>query len=208
MMTLLVFVALQVASTSSIKVGQWLRVFVTAPDNRFRRRRSLLAEEAAAMQQPGPRRGLRQAPAPAPGAEYGSAAPAPLVSQLFDDPDIAMALNASFVAEAQKAEALAASPGKVPAQWFDPNATNPLGLDPWLLAVGHFAANAYLAEAPDSSATSDVGGQRAPGLALDGTLDSYLYGENIADSGRNGGKLGWHGVWAGSEACDNIVVEA
>jgi hypothetical protein len=105
------------------------------------------------------------------------------VDRLFSDADIAAALNASFVAEAQRAEALAANPDKVPAQWLEENATNPAGLDPWLLAVGRFAASALLADLDEGEEP-----QRAPGLALDGTLDAYLYGENIADSGRNGGE--------------------
>lgn len=175
---------LQVASTSKIKVGQWLRIFVTAPNNRNGRRRGLLASEQVDRQQ-NSRRGLRQASAPAPSGDE-----VPLVARLFDDPALQAALSASFVAEAQQAEALAANPDKVPAQWFEPNATNPLGMDPWLLAVGHFAANALLADPEDDSGSS--GGERAPGLALDGTLDAYLYGENIADSGRNGGERGIH----------------
>ena len=163
----------QVASTKGVSAGQWLRLFVTAPNNRNRRRRGLLGEEHS-------RRGLRLSAAPGP----GEANPVPLVARLFDDAAVQQGLNAAFVAEAQRADALAANPDKVPAQWLEPNATNPLGLDPWLLAVGRFAANALLAEAGDGAAT---GGERAPGQALDGTLDAYLYGENVADSGRNGG---------------------
>jgi hypothetical protein len=175
---------LQVVSTRNIQVGQWLRVFVTAPNNRNRRRSLLASEDAGASQQlKGSRRGLRQ-------AEADAADAPPLVDALFEDSELAAALNASFVAENQKAAALAANPDKVPAQWFEPNATNPLGMDPWLLEVGRFAASALLADSDKEAAAEDDGGEKAPGLALDGTLDAYLYGENIADSGRNGGEQG------------------
>lgn len=171
---------ISVVSTRNIQVGQWLRVFVTAPNNRNRRRSLLASEDAGASQQlKGSRRGLRQ-------AEADVADAPPLVDALFEDSELAAALNASFVAENQKAAALAANPDKVPAQWFEPNATNPLGMDPWLLEVGRFAASALLADSDKEAAAEDDGGEKAPGLALDGTLDAYLYGENIADSGRNG----------------------
>ena len=158
-------------------MGQWLRIYVTAPNNVSRRRR-LLAEEgpqtgASRKQLLTSRRQLRHSGS---GSDQAS-----IVKKLFDDPKLQAALNASLVAEAALDAAVAAHPDRVPALSDNPNATNPLGMDPWLLDVARYAVKAAIAEELQSEPTT------APALAMDGTLDAYLYGENMVDSGQNFG---------------------
>ncbi|KAL4422481.1 hypothetical protein ABPG75_008678 [Micractinium tetrahymenae] len=193
----------KVASTAGIQPGQWLRIFAVEPDDRNRRRQLLsalpgsgassvtsvtgalghaagrrrLRDSSAVAAAPAPVASAGSAPAPAPGPAE-AAADKPLVEQLFDDPALQQALAAAFEAEA-KLRADAAD-GKVPSQSFEPNATNPLGMDPWLLAAARYAALALLAEPAGDP-------DKAPAQALSGTLDAYIYGENVVDSGRDGG---------------------
>ncbi|PSC74164.1 sugar phosphate phosphate translocator [Micractinium conductrix] len=179
----------QVSSTKGVQVGRWLRLFVLEP-NDVARRRSLLSaargsapSAAAAAGLARRRRQLRQAPL-APTPAPGPAAEPSLVAELFADAELQAAVSAAFAAEAKAAEAAALAEGLdeagagAPAPAAEGADANPAGLDPWLLAAARYAAAALLAD-PET--------ERAPGTALDGTLDAYLYGENIVDSGRDGG---------------------
>lgn len=188
------------ASTAGIQPGQWLRIYVLEPNDRNRRRQLLSsslsrsdAPKAAAVTGGLGRRRLRDAaavsaapapadaagfvPAPAPGPAAATGADKPLVELLLDDPSQQQALAAAFVAEA-KLHADAAD-GKVPSQSFEPNVTNPLGMDPWLLASARYAALAMLAE-PASEP------DKAPAQALSGTLDAYICEQGCC----------WNGGWS------------
>ena len=69
----------------------------------------------------------------------------------------------------------------MPAQSLVPNATNPLGLDPMLLASAYYGSLAMETEAEQAGDPSEP--DRAPALAAMGSLESYLYGNNAVDSG-------------------------
>ncbi len=182
------------ASTAGIQPGQWLRIFALEPNDRNRRRQLLSTSEASSVAAVtgAPARGLGRrrlrdgdavasgpAPdaaaglAPAPGPAPDAAADRPLWEQLLDDPAQQQALAAAFSAEA-KLWADAAD-GKVPSQSYEPNATNPLGMDPWLLATARYAALAMLAEPAGEP-------DKAPAQALSGTLDAYICERGVASS--------------------------
>lgn len=170
-------------STAGIQPGQWLRIFALEPNDRNRRRQLLSSSDVSSVASitgaPGSRLGRRRLrdgaavpSAPAPAAYDGlapapgpAAADTPLWEQLLDDPAQQQALAAAFEAEA-KLRADAAD-GKVPSQSFEPNVTNPMGMDPWLLAAARYAALALLAEPAGEP-------DRAPAQALSGTLDAYI----------------------------------
>ena len=154
-------------TTRGFKVGSWYRLYAISP-NTVRRRQLLSSEETAVA---GGRRKLRA-------TEEDDRS---LVAKLFDDPALQAALNASFVAESQLDALVEQDPGRVPAQWYEPNATNPLGMDPWLLAAARYAAMAILTD-------TDAEPDRAPAVALDGTLDAYLYGGWLAGDGGKPGR--------------------
>ena len=138
-------------TTRGFKVGSWYRLYAISP-NTVRRRQLLSSGETASA---GGRRKLRATGEGAVVEDDRS-----LVAKLFEDP---------------------ALPGRVPAQWYEPNATNPLGMDPWLLAAARYAAMAILTD-------TDVEPDRAPAVALDGTLDAYLYGGWLAGEGGKPGE--------------------
>ena len=165
----LAYASMQVETTRGFKVGSWYRLYVISPNSV--RRRQLLSEESTASAGTGGRRKLRAA-GEAPATQDDRS----LVAKLFEDPDLQAALNASFVAESQLDALVEQDPGRVPAQWYEPNATNPLGMDPWLLAAARYAAMAILTD-------TDEEPDRAPAVALDGTLDAYLYGGWLAGVG-------------------------
>ena len=147
-------------TTRGFKVGSFYRLYAISPNTV--RRRQLLSEDTAGA---GGRRKLRAAAGEGAATEDDRS----LVAKLFEDPALQAALNASFVAESQLDALVEKDPGRVPAQWYEPNATNPLGMDPWLLAAARYAAMAILTDRDDEP-------DRAPAVALDGTLDAYLYG--------------------------------
>lgn len=159
-------------TTRGFKVGSWYRLYAISP-NTVRRRQLLSSGETASA---GGRRKLRATGEGAVVEDDRS-----LVAKLFEDPALQAALNASFVAESQLDALVEQDPGRVPAQWYEPNATNPLGMDPWLLAAARYAAMAILTD-------TDVEPDRAPAVALDGTLDAYLYGGWLAGEGGKPGE--------------------
>ncbi|KAL4423184.1 hypothetical protein ABPG77_000317 [Micractinium sp. CCAP 211/92] len=161
----------QVASSSGIQVGQWVRLF--QPNSDATRRRQLLAAAHDA------RRKLAQAEAPAPAVPAGKvtvwAEPdgMPKVETWFGDPQLQAGLEAAVRADWQIGLAVEKEPDKIPAQALEPNATNPLGMDPMLLAAAYYASMAT--ELEDTT--------RVPVTAAMGSLESYLYGNNVVDSG-------------------------
>ena len=166
------FLALQVDTTKGIQVGQWLRLFAQSP-NAQNRRRHLMSEEGSA----GLGRKLRH---------FAASSNKTIAEQLFNTPSLQKAFAAALAAEVQLDSEIAA--GKVPANAYEPNITNPLGMDPLLLTFARYAASAALAE--QASGTVEA-------AALSGTLDAYLYGNIIADSGKTGGECAcdWSPVW-------------
>ncbi|KAL4458887.1 hypothetical protein ABPG75_013752 [Micractinium tetrahymenae] len=170
---------LQVASSANIQVGQWVRLF--QPNSDATRRRQLLAAAAGAG------RGLAQAEVPQPAVPPGKVSVlaaqdgtpmmsqdgAAQVAQWFGDPGLQAALEAAVQADWQIGLAVEEEPDKIPAQALEPNGTNPLGMDPMLLAAAYYA----------SMATENEDTTKVPATAALGSMESYLYGNNVVDSG-------------------------
>ena len=164
-------------TTKGIQVGQWLRLFAQSP-NAQNRRRHLMGEEGSASAAASLGRKLRHSTANSNKT---------IAEQLFNTPSLQKAFAAALAAEVQLDSEIAA--GKVPANAYQPNVTNPLGMDPLLLTFARYAASAALSE--QASGTVEAS-------ALSGTLDAYLYGNIIADSGKTGGECRLQSVQPGS----------
>ena len=118
------------------------------------------------------------------------------------------AAEAAYAAgpEPDKADALGTDPAQAEAE--EQEALNPLQLEPMLLAAARYGSMALATEiaageydpallleqfgAPGNSSTSSSGGDgdgsdgKAPALAVPGSLDYYLYGDNkLVDSGQD-----------------------
>jgi hypothetical protein len=197
---------LQVSNSNVFKVGQWVRLWNFNPGNRRRlQRRSLLSSEAGlaaahAVERHEAATGRHLA--------HTEASAHSLPYRMFEDPQLQAAAAAAAAAEEAAMKAALASgpePDRAEAYATDPEAAalaaekqsaalNPLGMDPMLLATARYASDALAAEIVDGEFDPDTleGGEggKAPALAVPGSLDYYLYGDNRAvDSGANNSKL-------------------
>ncbi|KAI7840897.1 hypothetical protein COHA_005425 [Chlorella ohadii] len=185
----------RVSSTNGISVGQWVKLYQPAPDNTNRRRLlsagssaatpvgRKLRQDGSAVPPPGKVTVLGGAPAPAPAASQQRAeANGRAVPQWYSDPAMQAALEAAVKAQWAIADALVQEPDRVPAQALEPNGTNPLGLDPMFLAAAYYGSMAWESEMAEEGYT-DPNNPQAPATAASGSLESYLYGNNVVDSG-------------------------
>ena len=203
---------MQVSNSNVFRVGQWVRLWNSDPGNRSRPRRSLLElqhPDQPLATQPGAGsatgRRLRGAGAPPPLRLFRDAYLQAAVAAAAAAEMAAAEAAAAAGLEPDKADALAAA-DPVAAQLAaerEAEALNPLQLDAMLLAAARYGSLAMAAEiaagdfdpawldefagdegtgAGAGNASSNDG--RAPALAVEGSLDFYLYGDNCAvDSG-------------------------
>ena len=117
----------QVASTAGIKVGDWVRLWITSPNSASRRRLQSVDETVRDG------RRLRQAGGSVPSGKvtaYSAAPPSAEhhVPQWFADPKMQAALVAAVNAEWQIADEMAANPNKVSRLWEENLAAAPARL--------------------------------------------------------------------------------
>ena len=131
---------------------------------------------------------------------------------LFDNPELQAAAAAAAWAETEAAAAAALQASEAGAQSVAPptsaaaaaaaaaatdNALNPLGLSPMLLAAARYGSMGLASEAGDDEQYGNAtmgaltggnssAGQQVSALAVPGSLDYYLYGDNpLVYSGQN-----------------------
>lgn len=205
----------QVSSTNPFRVGQWVRIWVRTPGNQKlpTGRRLLAADVAAAAPAPAPSSGppalplrlfddpyLAAAVASAAAAENAAAAAAAAAGPEGPNPGTVFGQSADPAVQAAAEEAADA-------------ALNPLNLEPMVRAAARHAFDAVASEisegdvppallaelagragaaaAAPANSTAPEDPERVPALAVAGSLDYYLYGDNAqVDSGENYSECG------------------
>lgn len=206
---------LQVSSTNPFRVGQWVRIWVRTPGNQKlpSGRRLLAAPGAPGAPAPAPSAApaapplrlfedpyLEAAVAAAAAAESAAAAAAVAAGPEGPDPGSVFGQSADPAVQAAAEEAADA-------------ALNPLNLEPMVRAAARHAFDAVASEiaegdfppgllaelagragaaAAASNSTPPEDRERVPALAVAGSLDYYLYGDNAqVDSGQNYSERRW-----------------
>ncbi|KAL4458888.1 hypothetical protein ABPG75_013753 [Micractinium tetrahymenae] len=203
---------LRVSSTNPFRVGQWVRIWVRTPGNQKLSGRRLLTEDTpAAAPSPAMPDGTSAAPATLPlrlfedpyveaavaaaaAAENAAAAAAAAAGPEGPDPGTVLGQSADPAVQAAAEEAQDA-------------ALNPLNLEPMVRAAARHAFDAIASEIADGDFPADLlaeltgrtnasslpgnssgweDPEKVPALAVSGSLDYYLYGDNPnVDSGEN-----------------------